>query len=264
MLSLMSTLDKRVVLRGVCRASKTPCRLQPSTLFLPVVQPHNRKLNDPGGCLNLLTEGKRMATGTRTPTLKLVWEPDGLAIDLLPLQGLWTEEQYLRLTDQTNCFIEFTEGSVEVLPMPTRKHRAISRFLFLALFVHVQRLGGTVFYAPLRVRVAPGRFREPDLVLLLDVNDPRNQNAFWLGADLVVEIVSPDDVERDTVIKRADYAAAGIPEYWIINPSEDMITVLKLEADAYSTHGVFRRGETATSALLVGFTTSVDAVCDAE
>jgi Uma2 family endonuclease len=205
-----------------------------------------------------------MATGMRPPALKLVWEADGLEIDLLPLQGLWTEEQYLRLTDQTNRFIEFTEGSVEVLPTPTRKHQAISRFLFLAFLSFVQRLGGTVFYAPLRVRVAPGRFREPDLVLLLDVNDPRNQNAFWLGADLVVEIVSPDYVERDTVIKRADYAEAGIPEYWIVNPEEATITVLKLDDGVYMTHGVFGRGETAASALLPGFTVSVDAVCDAE
>jgi Uma2 family endonuclease len=128
----------------------------------------------------------------------------------------------------------------------------------------VQRLGGTVFYAPLRVRIASGRFREPDLVLLLDVNDPRNQNAFWLGADLVVETVSPDYVERDTVIKRADYAEAGIPEYWIINPEEETITVLKLEDGVYIAHGVFGRGETATSVLLTGFTVSVDAVCDAE
>jgi Uma2 family endonuclease len=205
-----------------------------------------------------------MAIDMRPPALKLVWEDGGLEIDLLPLQGLWTEEQYLRLTDQTNRFIEFTEGYVEVLPMPTRKHQAISRFLFLALLHFVQRLGGTVFYAPLRVRVAPGRFREPDLVLLLDVNDPRNQNAFWLGADLVVEIVSPDDVARDTVVKRADYATAGIPEYWIVNPEEATITVLHLEAGTYITYGVFRRGETATSALLQGFTVSVGAVCDAE
>jgi Uma2 family endonuclease len=205
-----------------------------------------------------------MATGMRTPALKLVWEADGLEIDLLPLQGLWTEEQYLRLTDQTNRFIEFTEGAVEVLPMPTRKHQAISRFLVLAFLAFVQPLGGTVFYAPLRVRVAPGRFREPDLVLLLEVNDPRNQNAFWLGADLVVEIVSPDNVERDTVIKRADYAEAGIPEYWIVNPEEETITVLKLEGGAYMVHGVFGRGETASSGLLTGFTMGVDAVFDAE
>lgn len=205
-----------------------------------------------------------MVVGIGANELKLVREADGLEIDLLPLQGLWTEEQYLRLTDQTNRFIEFTEGYVEVLPMPTRKHQAISRFLFLDLLAFVQRLGGTVFYAPLRVRVAPGRFREPDLVLLLDVNDPRNQDAFWLGADLVVEIVSPDHVERDTVMKRADYAAAGIPEYWIVNPEEGTIMVLQLEGNAYVAHGVFHRGDMATSALLQGFTVSVDAVCDTE
>ena len=73
-----------------------------------------------------------MATGMRTPALKLVCEADGLEIDLVPLQGLWTEEQYLRLTDQTNRFIEFTEGSVEVMPTPTRQHQTISRLLFLA------------------------------------------------------------------------------------------------------------------------------------
>jgi Uma2 family endonuclease len=205
-----------------------------------------------------------MAGGIRATELKLVREADGLEIDLLPLQGLWTEEQYLRLTDQTNRFVEFTDGYVEVLPIPTRKHQAISRFLFLALLAFVQHFGGTVFYAPLRVRVAPSRFREPDLVLLLDVNDPRNQNAFWLGADLVVEIVSPDHAERDTVMKRADYAAAGIPEYWVVNPEEETIMVLQLDGSAYVEHGVFHRGDTASSSLLKGFTVSVDAVCDAE
>jgi Uma2 family endonuclease len=211
-----------------------------------------------------LTGEKRMATGMHVPAPKLVWEAEGLEIDLLPLQGLWTEKQYLRLTDQTNRLIEFTEGYVEVLPMPRRKHQAISRFLFLAFLAFVQSISGTVFYAPLRVRVAPGRLREPDLVLLLDVNDPRNQDAFWLGADLVLEIVSPDYAECDTVIKRADYAAAGIPEYWIVSPEEQTITVLKLDGGAYIAHGIFGRGETATSVLLRGFTVSVDAVCDAE
>lgn len=201
----------------------------------------------------------------RVPALKLVGEEAGLEINLLPLQGLWTEEQYLRLTDQTNRLIEFAEGSVEVLLMPTRQHQAISRFLFLALLAVIQPLGGTIFYAPLRVRIAPGRFREPDLVLLLDAHDPRNQNAFWLGADLVVEIVSPDDVERDTVVKRAEYAAAGIPEYWIVHPVEATITVLTLASAAYTVHGVFQRGEQATSLLLKGFGVGVaEALCETE
>ena len=107
-------------------------------------------------------------------------------------------------------------------------------------------------------------FKETVLVLLLDVNDPRNQNAFWLGADLVAEIVSSDDVERDTVIKRADYTAAGIPEYWIVHPAEGTISVLRLAEDTYVVHGVFHRGDTAMSSLLQGFTVRVDVVCDAE
>ncbi|MDW8212510.1 MAG: Uma2 family endonuclease [Roseiflexaceae bacterium] len=83
-------------------------------------------------------------------------------------------------------------------------------------------------------------------------------------ADLVVEIVSPDNPERDTVEKPRDYAQAGIPEYWIVNPLDETITVLVLEDDAYRTFGAFRRGEQAASRLLDGFAVSVDEVFDAE
>ena len=65
------------------------------------------------------------------------------------------------------------------------------------------------------------------------------------------------------MIKRGDYAEAVIPEYWIVNLEEETITVLKLDGRVYTTHGVFGRGEITTSALLAGFTVSVEAVCDA-
>jgi Uma2 family endonuclease len=147
--------------------------------------------------------------------------------------------------------------------MPTDKHQAISRLLFLALLAFVERLGGTVFYAPLRVQVRPGKFREPDLLLLLDANDQRRQNAYWFGADLVMEIVSPDRPERDTEEKPVDYAEADIPEYWIVNPLDETITVLCLAGAGYTTHGIFRPGDLATSALLTGFTVSVAEAFDA-
>jgi Uma2 family endonuclease len=195
--------------------------------------------------------------------LKLVRRADGQEVDLLPLQGLWTIEQYLKLTDQTNLLIEFSDGVIEVLPMPTDKHQAISRLLFLALLAFVQRLGGTVFYAPLRVQVRPGKFREPDLLLLLDANDPRRQDAYWFGADLVAEIVSPDRPERDLEEKPVDYAEAGIPEYWIVNPLDETITVLRLTEGVYRPHGIFKRGDLASSALLEGFAVSAAEVFDA-
>jgi len=51
-------------------------------------------------------------------------------------------------------------------------------------------------YTPLRLQIRSGKFREPDLLVVRDAHDPRGQNAYWLGADRVVEIVSPDDPER--------------------------------------------------------------------
>jgi Uma2 family endonuclease len=114
------------------------------------------------------------------------------------------------------------------------------------------------------LQIRPGKQREPDILLVLDASDPRNQDAFWLGADVVVEVVSPDDPERDTKLKRADYAEAHIPEYWIVNPLEETVTALTLAGDVYTEHGVFHRGDQATSKLLEGFSVNVDDVLDAK
>jgi Uma2 family endonuclease len=185
-------------------------------------------------------------------------------LDLLPPQGGWTEEAYLWLTDHSNRLIEFTDGYIEVLPMPTDEHQGILAFLNEGFRGSVLPLGGIVRFSPLRVRIRARKFREPDLLLLLDRHDERRGNRYWTGADLVLEVVSPDKPERDLVDKRFDYAEAGIPEYWIVNPLNQTITVLALQGDAYVEHGVFARGALATSALLSGFTVDVSAAFDAD
>lgn len=204
-----------------------------------------------------------MAIETYAQGLRIVAPDNDTVLDLEPIQGLWTEEQYFKLTDHSRRLLEFTDGSIDVLPMPTDRHQVISRFLLFAFFTFVQGIGGTVLYAPLRLRIREGRFREPDLVLVRDAHDSRRQNRFWLGADLVVEIVSLDDPERDTIIKRADYAQAHIPEYWIVHPVDETITVLTLAGETYTEHGVFHRGQQAESALLNGFELGVSQVFDA-
>lgn len=67
-----------------------------------------------------------MAIDTRQANLRLIWEEgDNLVLSLDPLQGHWTEEQYLLLSNQTNRLLEYTDGYIEVLPMPTDKHQVI-------------------------------------------------------------------------------------------------------------------------------------------
>ena len=76
-------------------------------------------------------------------------------------------------------------------------------------------------------------------------------------------MVSPDDPDRDLVEKRADYAEAGIPEYWIVDPRDETITVLALEGGTYRDLGVFGSGDTARSRVLDGFAADVRSVFDA-
>jgi Uma2 family endonuclease len=185
-------------------------------------------------------------------------------LELLPPQGGWSEEEYLWLSENTNRLIEYTNGYVEELPMPTDRHQASLEFLFFLLRAVIDTMGGKIRFAPLRLRVGLRKFREPDILLLCDAEDPRRGNKYWNGADLVVEIVSPDKPERDLVEKRSDYAEGKIPEYWIVNPNTETITVLTLAGDSYSEHGIFGRGEQATSVLLAGFCVAVDEVLDAD
>lgn len=185
---------------------------------------------------------------------------------LYPEQGRWTEAEYLDLTDSVNRFIEFTDGRLEFLPMPTTEHQLVARFLFRALdsFV-VDRNLGEVLFAVLRVYIREGKYREPDLVFKSTENLSEDEDRYWQGSDLVVEIVSSDEEshQRDYKTKVADYAEAQIPEYWIVDPQQQKITVLALEGDKYVEHCVAAPGDVAHSRLLQGFSVDAGAVFEA-
>jgi Uma2 family endonuclease len=180
---------------------------------------------------------------------------------LFPNQGMWTVGEYLALNG--NHLVEFSDGVLEVLPMPSETHQLIVLFLYRTLFAYAATRGvGTVLTAPLRVKLWEGRFREPDIVFLLAENAARRGNKFWDGADLVMEVVSEDDPQRDLDSKRAEYAQAGIREYWIVDPRDRTITVLTLgpAAGEYSCAGRYGCGDAVKSVLLAGFAVDVTQV----
>jgi Uma2 family endonuclease len=150
--------------------------------------------------------------------------------ELLPAQGQWTQDEYLILTEHSNRLVEYTDGFLEVLPMPTDKHQSVLKFLLFAFSAFVEARGGKVQFAPLRLQIRPGKFREPGLLLLRSAADPRRQNRFWLGADLALEVVSEEKPQRDLVEKRGDYAEGRALEYWIVNLQNETISVLRARA----------------------------------
>jgi Uma2 family endonuclease len=187
-------------------------------------------------------------------------EPTWELADTFPRQGEWTEEEYLELG--SNRLIEFTDGVLEFLPMPKVSHARISRWLSDLLRAHVDshRLGET-FWAPVSVRLRAGKFREPDVFFVREGRTTKDD--VCEGADLVMEIVSGDvkDRRRDLKQKSIDYAQAGVPEYWIVDPETETITILTLPAGQteYAVHGDFKPGQQATSVLLPGFAVDVAA-----
>ena len=180
---------------------------------------------------------------------------------LFPAQGCWSELDYLCL--DTNRLVEFTDGFIEVLAMPTPAHQRIVRYLSeeLRAFTRPQKLG-EVLFAPMRVRLRPKKFREPDVMFMLAAHKDQKDTDYWNGADILMEVVSEDaqSQTRDHQTKRADYAEAGIPEYWVIDPWEKKVVVLMLEGNGYSTHGEFSSGQSATSHILSGFSIATDAI----
>ena len=186
---------------------------------------------------------------SRRANVALMPSPSQL-LDLLPPAGAWTTEDYLWLTRDTNQLIELADGRLETLPMPTVTHQLVLKRLLLALDAYLQARGGLVLFAPLKLRLAPGRFREPDILALLDEADERLGEQFWTGADLVVEILSASNRDHDLLTKRAEYAEAGIGEYWLADPETRRLTVLVLEGALYREHGQFGVGQAMTSPLL--------------
>lgn len=184
-----------------------------------------------------------------TPTWEMAY--------FFPRQGQWTENQYLSL--DTNWLVEFSQGCVEVLPMPTVNNQNINRRVVRQLEDYAELCGsGDVYHAPLPMWLNEGEYREPD-VIFQKVKRLSEDDRHLLGADLVMEVVSDGekDRHRDFVTKREEYAEAGIPEYWIIDPKEQKVHVLRLADGQYDVHGEFVPGQTATSVVLPGFTVDV-------
>lgn len=185
-------------------------------------------------------------------------EPAWEIAHLFPLQGYWSEGDYLAL--KTNRLVEFSHGYVEVLPMPTELHQLLLAFLYETFKRFVARHDlGKVLFAPLKVKLSDDTIREPDLVFMTTENAHRRENKYWHGADLVLEIVSEDDLNRDLVAKREEYAKAGICEYWIVDPRNETVIVLTLPkgSDSYVELGKYTAGQQAPSVLLEGLTIDV-------
>ena len=129
-----------------------------------------------------------------------------------------TYQEFLEWLDE-DTLAEWVNGEVIMTSPASLPHQAISHFLaqVIGIFVEQHDLG-TVIPAPFQMRLEVSG-REPDLLFVTAHHLDRVRHTYLDGpADLVVEIVSPESAGRDRGEKFYEYEAAGIPEYWLLDP----------------------------------------------
>ena len=93
-------------------------------------------------------------------------------------------------------------------------------FLLLLLGQFARLTGrGKVLMAPFAMRLSPRSSRMPDILFIAREHRDRLTKVRLEGqGDLVVELISDDSVRPDRVDKFEEYRAAGVPEYWVLDP----------------------------------------------
>jgi Uma2 family endonuclease len=151
---------------------------------------------------------------------------------------------------------ELVDGELEELVPPRPFHSWTGGRLPLELGRYLDEHEPDAFWGvELDIPTIPFFGRRPDFAYYSTVDAARIDLAAnrVLGVPtLVVEVVSEDDEERDTVTKREEYARAGIQHYWIVDPQRRTVLTLVLRATSYEVAGEFSGPDVLTSALFPG------------
>jgi len=128
-----------------------------------------------------------------------------------------TEDEYLAVYAEQGY--EWNDGElIAMSPVELENYRLIQYLQMLLRVYFEMNPIGEVLGEPFMMRVAPRRYREPDLMVVLNGNPHLTNTGLMGAADVCIEIVSPESIERDYGKKLVEYEQLGVPEYWIFDP----------------------------------------------
>lgn len=154
-------------------------------------------------------------------------------------------EEYLLFDDGTDDHYELVDGVLVKVPTESTLNTQIAMFLvsvFFQLGIPIKRLS---IKNQIAVKSDSVTAREPDFMVhseeSLSAIDGASQAIVKLGMpvpSLVVEVVSPgepgsENHDRDYIQKPQEYAARGIPEYWLVDPIREVILLHLLTNGKY-------------------------------
>jgi Uma2 family endonuclease len=134
--------------------------------------------------------------------------------------------------------VELLKGYVaKMSPAPNSGHQIISWNLTSEFSIVFKNKPCRAFAAPFDVYLpnhgnAGQTVVQPDLCVVCDTKKRKKKGC--VGApDLIVEILSPGNSRKEVIDKYEIYQEAGVKEYWVIYPAEQVLQVYSLENAAF-------------------------------
>ncbi|PYQ28324.1 MAG: hypothetical protein DMF56_16055 [Acidobacteria bacterium] len=145
-----------------------------------------------------------------------------------------TYDDYLNFPNDGKRY-EIIEGELYVNPSPNMKHQRVLLRLARSLADFVETHGlGEVFIAPFDVVLSEIDVLEPDVLFISAARMHILTQANVKGApDLVVEVLSDGTRRYDETTKRKRYEHFEVQEYWIVDPIDDSVRILRLQGKQY-------------------------------
>ncbi|MFZ4815005.1 MAG: Uma2 family endonuclease [Phototrophicaceae bacterium] len=173
-----------------------------------------------------------------------------------------TADDYYQLPEYDSAtMIQLIEGEVVVNMAPLLKHQDIVGNIFVFLKQLIKQIGGRVYIAPAEVYLNTHNVYEPDVFYLAPDSAAIITEKNVIGApDLVVEVLSPTTAKYDRQTKFNAYAAAGVREYWVVDPLHNTLEVWQGQSQAFHKLGTYDPADTFTSPVLGGQSIPVSAL----
>jgi Uma2 family endonuclease len=169
--------------------------------------------------------------------------------DPLPM----TYDEYCLLPDDGKRY-QVIEGELIGSPSPNFRHQDTVWRLgkLLREFAEANKLG-VVVGAPMDVILEPNTIVQPDLLFIHSDHLEIIGDVIEGAPDLCIEVLSPGTGLHDRYAKKAVYARCGVPEYWIVDPEREKVSVFERDGDTYVVRVEATGDPVVTSGVLTGF-----------
>lgn len=161
----------------------------------------------------------------------------------------WSDDQRIELIDGT--------AYVKEPPAPSPLHQGMAGELYHQIRAALEGTPCRVYMAPLDVRLPKSdepnekidTVVQPDVLIVCDRR--RMDTRGMRGApDWLAEVLSPSTAGHDLVNKVPVYERAGVPEVWLIHPTDRTLTLYRLEAGRYGRPTILElKGQTPLTAV---------------